>query len=189
MKVTLVDHTDQPEHKVGLFASICYDSNTSEEACIKRAVSCVSKGHLATLRFAYATFKVEGISRACSHQLVRSKHLDYLQASQRYVEEVEVPKFIIPKGIEKEVEAHNYNSYFLYKKLLASGVRKEDARYVLPNATPTSLYVTGNFQAWIDFINLRSGKEVQWEIREVANEIHRMLLTIAPNIFGVLNGT
>jgi hypothetical protein len=70
-----------------------------------------------------------------------------------------------------------------YSKLISLGMKKEDARYVLPNAATTSLYVTGNFQAWKDFINLRSGKEVQWEIREVAQEIHRQLKGIAPNVF------
>ncbi len=94
--VTLVDHTPDPETKIGRFAAICYDSNTEPEACIRRAKACVNKGHLATLRFAYATFKIEGISRACSHQLVRSKHLDYLQESQRYVEQVDLD-FIKPE--------------------------------------------------------------------------------------------
>lgn len=186
MLVELVDHTENAEEKIGRFASICYDSSTDTEACIKRAKSCVSRGHLATLRFAYATFKIEGISRACSHQLVRSKHLDYLQESQRYVEQVEVSVVVPPNLALDDMlvfdEAIKYaqHSYEILRKL---GVKKEDARYVLPNAATTQLYVTGNFQAWKDFINLRSGKEVQWEIREVAHEIHRQLKGIAPNVF------
>ena len=185
MQVTLVDHTENPEEKIGQFAAICYDSDTSNEACIRRAKACVSKGHLATLRFAYATFKIEGISRACSHQLVRSKHLDYLQESQRYVNQKDAAFVFpdIPLVMKHMVGDAYYAAYKLYDVLVESGVKKEDARYVLPNATTTKLYVTGNFQAWKDFINLRSGKEVQWEIREVAQEIHRQLNLIAPNIF------
>lgn len=188
MKVELLDHTSNPEELIGKFAAICYDSNTSKEACLRRAKSCKDKGHLATLRFAYATFRVEDISRAASHQLVRSKHLDYLQESQRYVENKE-PSFVYPPGLEKDVEEIYHQCFLTYKKLLALGYRKEDARYVLPNATTTSLNVTGNFQAWLDFINLRSGKEVQWEVREVALEIRRQLASIAPLIFGDNNGT
>jgi thymidylate synthase (FAD) len=185
MHVELVDYTPSPEEKIGLFASICYDSKTDRDSCIRRAKSCVSKGHLATLRFAYATFRVSGISRACSHQLVRSKHLDYLQESQRYVEFTE-DSFVIPNtkvDLLREYDEHYKQSLALYKHLLDNGVKKEDARYVLPNAATTQLYVTGNFQAWSDFINLRSGPEVQWEIRQVAQEIERQLSLIAPNVF------
>lgn len=181
MKVELVDHTDNPEEKIGRFSSICYDSAIDTDSCIRRTKSCVTKGHLATLRFAYATFRIEGISRACSHQLVRSKHLDYLQESQRYVNQDEA-EFIYPN--EHPAFDTIYESCIkAYRGLIDAGVKKEDARYVLPAATSTRLYVTGNFQAWKDFINLRSGKEAQWEIREVAHEIRRQLNEIAPNIF------
>ncbi len=179
--VTLVDHTQDPEVKIGRFAAICYDSAVDDEACIRRTKSCTNKGHLATLRFAYATFKIEGISRACSHQLVRSKHLDYLQESQRYVEQDEV-EFIYPTD-DDSFDVIYETCIKAYRELLNKGIKKEDARYVLPNAATTSLYVTGNFQAWRDFINLRSGKEVQWEIRAVAHEINRQLKEIAPNVF------
>lgn len=183
MLITLVDHTLDPEEKIGRYAAICYDSDLSTEACIRRARSCVSRGHLATLRFASATFKIEGISRACSHQIVRSKHLDYLQESQRYVNQ-ENAQFVYPKSKEDYLISGAYqHALAAYNELIKRGVKKEDARYVLPNGSTTRLYITGNFQAWKDFINLRSGKEVQWEIRSVAQEINRQLGEIAPNIF------
>lgn len=191
MIVELVDHTDNPEEKIGRFASICYNSSTDRDACIRRAKSCLSRGHLATLRFAYATFRIDGISRACSHQLVRSKHLDYLQQSQRYVEQSE-QDFVMPHlSIDNSIYLDQAYRAALseYNYLLKQGVKKEDARYVLPSGVVTSLYVTGNFQAWKDFIKLRSGKEVQWEIRAVAHKINEALGTIAPNLFGELNGT
>ncbi len=181
-QVTLVDHTQNPEEKIGLYASICYDSRTDPDACVSRARSCVDRGHLSTLRFASATFHIAGISRACSHQLVRSKHLDYLQESQRYVYQDGVD-FVHPTEDPAFTDAYQY-CLRIYRELINSGVKKEDARYVLPNAATTRLYVTGNFQAWLDFINLRSGKEVQWEIREVAHEIKKQLSGIAPGIFG-----
>ena len=185
MKVTLVQHTPNPEEHIGLLAGICYGKTgeQSPEQCIKRATHCVTKGHLSTLRFAHATFLVEGISRICSHQFVRSKHLDFLQRSQRYCNENET-NMVMPKSISNlKIENHTANAYELYKNLIAEGVKKEDARFILPQGTTTELLVVGNFQAWYDFIKLRSGKEVQWEIRAVAHEINRQLHSIAPNIF------
>ena len=84
MKVTLIDHTADPVAKIGAMAGICYDSDTSRDASVRRAAKCRDSGHLATLRFAYATFNVSGISRVCSHQIVRMAHAGILQRSQRY---------------------------------------------------------------------------------------------------------
>jgi thymidylate synthase (FAD) len=186
MKVTLVQSTPNPEEHIGLLAGICY-GKTGEQSpaqCIKRAYHCVTKGHLSTLRFAHATFLVEGISRICSHQFVRSKHLDFLQRSQRYCNEEET-NVIIPESISKYdlVLEHMSDSIKIYENLILNGVKKEDARFILPQGTTTELLVVGNFQAWYDFIKLRSGKEAQWEIRAVAHEINRQLHGIAPNIF------
>ena len=185
MEVELLQITPNAEEFIGKCASICYDSSTDSGACVKRAAACVSKGHLATLRFAHATFHVSGISRACSHQFVRSKHLDFLQRSQRYCNESDVT-FIIPTStMDNNVlfRRHNAHCLALYNDLIAEGVKKEDARFVLPEATCTELIVTGNLQAWIDFIRLRSGKEAQWEIRALAQSINKMLSRECPNIF------
>ena len=189
MKVTLIQSTPNPEEHIGLLAGICYGKTgeQSPEQCIKRATHCVTKGHLSTLRFAHATFLVEDISRICSHQFVRSKHLDFLQRSQRYCNEGEIES-VMPDSITSskyhidvwEIQNH---AKWLYDKLIADGFKKEDARFILPQGTTTELLVVGNFQAWYDFIKLRSGKEVQWEIRAVAHEINRQLHSIAPNIF------
>ena len=188
MEVELLQITPNAEEFIGKCASICYDSSTDSGACVKRAAACVSKGHLATLRFAHATFKITGISRACSHQFVRSKHLDFLQRSQRYCSEKETD-FIIPESLKQTPQMEEQTKFLFedllaaYNNLLKRGVKKEDARFVLPEATCTSLIVTGNLQAWLDFINLRSGKEAQWEIRALAQSINKMLSRECPNIF------
>jgi thymidylate synthase (FAD) len=192
MKVTLIQSTPNPEEHIGLLAGICYGKTgeQSPEQCIKRAYHCVTKGHLSTLRFAHATFLIEDISRICSHQFVRSKHLDFLQRSQRYCNDSDV-EIIVPETMMypdisvrfNVVERHLSEARALYELLIADGVKKEDARFILPQGTTTELLAVGNFQAWYDFIKLRSGKEVQWEIRAVAHEINRQLHSIAPNIF------
>lgn len=186
MKVELLHLTPDALNFIGDCAGICYNAKRTLEANVKRAVSCVSKGHLATLRFAHATFHVSGISRACSHQFVRSKHLDFLQQSQRYVKQDDA-EFVIPTTENHDQLMSYYYAYHyaheMYKDLLARGVKKEDARLVLPEATSTELIVTGNLQAWMDFIALRDIPEAQWEIRGVAHTIKGILHSNLPEIF------
>jgi len=190
MKVELLQHTPNPEVFIGQMAGICYGKENSDDAtCIKRAAHCVEKGHLSTLRFAHATFHISGISRVCSHQLVRSKFIDVLQRSQRYCNEsqsdVVIPDSIVndARKLNRFNEAMEY-SYAVYANLIGDGIKKEDARMILPACTTTEMVVTGSFQAWRDFIRLRDTKEAQQEIRELAQEIKRQLIEIAPNIFG-----
>lgn len=185
MHVELEYVTPNSLELIGRFAGICYNSNLEKETCIKRAISCKDKGHLATLRFAFATFHVGGISRACSHQFVRSKHLDFLQRSQRYCNETETD-FVVPPvspDMAAIITASYQTALVQYKTLLAAGIKKEDARFVLPNGGTTELIVTGNFQAWLDFIKLRADKHAQWEIREVAKIINNKLSEHAPGLF------
>lgn len=183
MIIQLLNHTEDPENFIGQCASICYDSNTNRESNIRRAAACVEKGHLATLRFAWAVFNVRGISRACSHQFVRSKHLDFLQRSQRYCREGD-QQFVYPGTDHDNLISGAYQTAMAhYHKLLEAGVKKEDARCVLPAGITTELNVSGNFQAWLDFLKLRTDRAAQKEIREVAWEIGHQLYKIAPNIF------
>lgn len=177
MKVELLqpEKLDGALEHIGRCAGICYNSSLEPSACVKRAVSCKDKGHLATLRFAHATFHVSGISRACSHQFVRSKHLDFLQRSQRYCSEQDT-SFVYPGTQEDfKISGLYQRAMSVYKELIAAGVKKEDARFVLPEGTTTELVVVGNLQAWLDFVRLRADKHAQWEIRAVAREINNQL--------------
>lgn len=188
MTVELVDHTIDPERKIAMYAAVCYDADTGEEALQRRLKKLLNLGHLATLRFAYATFKIEHISRVCSHQMVRHPHLSYLQESQRYVAQesgvVKTPgKILDNPDVYKDTIKLVRQSHDLYNRLIEAGIRKEDARYVLLQGSLTKMYVTGNFQAWKDFIRNRTDKSAQQEIRDVAMSIERQLNGIAPNIF------
>lgn len=190
MKVELIYCTPDPEAHIGEQAAECYDSKTDREACIKRAAHCVDSGHLATLRFAYATVRITGISRVCSHQLVRVAHAGILQRSQRYVAETAV-EYVDPPVLQRlDVEDQMVwwriqdSAEKLYLHLVdTKQMKKEDARYILPQGCTTSLRVTGNFQMWLDLLGNRTTKHAQWEVREVAFEIQRLLATQAPGIF------
>lgn len=176
--------TPNAEMLIGKYAGECYNASTDEKACIKRATKCMEDGHLATLRFAHAVFHISGISRVCSHQFVRSKHLDFLQQSQRYVNQKDVG-FTYTKDdpVNTQLYHHYQQCLHKYNQLIEQGVKKEDARFVLPEATHTSLYVVGNLQAWKDFIKLRADKHAQLEIREVAKKINNELNKHCPNLF------
>jgi len=192
LKVTLIPAgtTVDPERHIGEMAAICYDSDVSERACRNRTKHCKTSGHLATLRFAHATFKIEGISRVCSHQLVRMAHAGILQRSQRYVKESSV-EFVDPPALVycPEWYRHEWHrvqavaeSLYLHavdNKLL----KKEDARYILPQSCTTSMNLCLNFQGWRDMLKNRKHDKAQWEIRDLAAEIHRQLCEIAPEVF------
>lgn len=186
MNVKLEYITEDAENFIGKMAAICYDANTAREPNIKRAAKCAQDGHLATLRFAHAVFNVSGISRVCSHQFVRSKHLDFLQRSQRYCKELDT-EFVSPESKTPDIACLYYEAYdtamSYYEQLIEAGVKKEDARFVLPEATHTELNVSGNLQSWMDFLRLRSDKHAQWEIREVTRLIGEELYKHCPNIF------
>lgn len=186
MLVKLEYITPNAEEFIGKCAAICYNSDKEDAAkSIRRAASCADKGHLATLRFASAVFNITGISRVCSHQFVRSKHLDFLQRSQRYCKEQEAG-ITLPQLTEEQEAVYMgsiLTSKMAYENLIALGLKKEDARFVLPEATHTELNVVGNLQAWKDFIKLRADTHAQWEIREVAKQINNLLHEQCPSLF------
>lgn len=185
MKVDLKFITPDAENFIGEMSGICYSADISDRTKnIKRTAKCVNDHHLATTRFASATFHISGISRVCSHQLVRHKFLDFLQRSQRYCKETDV-EFVLPEALRDNsfVKDHLAECQKLYNILIANGVKKEDARFIMPEATPTEIVVTGSMQAWLDFIKLRADKHAQAEIREVAKTINNELNKHCPNIF------
>jgi len=163
--------------------STATDCRENSEEFVKKLVK---KGHLSVGRHCNASFEII-CSRACSHQLVRHTHLAYTQESQRYV--TFDSDFIIPESIKKNVPAEVCLELALekieemYQYLLQLGIPREDARYILPNCCKTRIVVSGNFQAWWDFIKLRTDKAAQWEIREIAEEIRDILLQEAPAFF------
>lgn len=189
MNVELKFITPDAEAYIGEAAAECYDSNTEREACLRRAKHCLAVSHLATLRFAYADVRISGISRVASHQIVRVAHAGILQRSQRYVKETAV-EFIdppalaaLPAHLRHAWEKNNAEAEALYLACIEAGMKKEDARYKLPQACTTSLRLCGNFQMWHDLLTNRTAKAAQWEVREVAVEILRQLNAHAPNVF------
>lgn len=138
-----------------------------------------------------ATFFFEGISRTCTHQLVRHRLASFSQESQRYVDLTKGGwNAIVPAEIARRPEAMAVLAEFWaqaeqqYAALRALGIRKEDARFLLPNAAETRIVTTMNFAAWSHFFWLRAvDKAAQWEIRQMAQYALRMLYIVAPAVF------
>ena len=168
---------------------ICYRSRSSEKRSARDfVVKRVRDGHESIIEHGSATFRVEGISRACSHQLVRHRLASYSQESQRYVEAVAGDEFVVPEvmreseelmGLWEEWKETTQSYYNLFRTL---GVRKEDARAVLPNAFPTRLIMTMNFRELRHFFHMRLDRKAQSEIRELAR---RCLYLVYPHARGV----
>ncbi|MBC8223429.1 FAD-dependent thymidylate synthase [Candidatus Bathyarchaeota archaeon] len=133
------------------------------------------------------TFAIEGISRACSHQLVRHRAASYSQQSQRYITGKRLSERVVtPRSIGDESETFKDlvdASGEAYRKLVESGVPKEDARFVLPNAAQTSLLMTMDGGSLNHFFGLRCCERAQWEIKILADVMLLKVLTVAPDLF------
>jgi len=189
MKVELLDITEDAEKLIAESARTCYKSEAKGEGDNRRLVEKLcGMGHLSTFEHAKATFRISGISRACSHQLVRHRHFSFSQMSQRYVSE-ENFEYVTPPEVAANSEAKKIfreqmdSAREAYAKLVEAGAKKEDARFALPNAAETEIVVTANFRSLREFIQTRTSKAAQWEIREAANIMLAILKEKAPSAF------
>ena len=204
LNVVLLQHTPEPEAVVAMAAKLCYSPSGIEELKeklgTKDQTAFVEKlaaiGHLSPIEHVSFTFGIEGISRACSHQLVRHRVASYSQQSQRYVK-AEQFDYVIPPSIKQDpalvrefekcmAEAQkNYTN--VLRRLGELGYEGEagqqDARYLLPNAAETKIVVTMNGRELLHFFRVRCCNRAQWEIRDMAERMLQLLKQAAPTIF------
>lgn len=165
-------------------AGICRQSENHEQAFN----AAIEAGHVSLLEFWGASFKVEGMSRVCSHQLVRHRVASFAQSSQRALAIEGLDWFVIPATIAKYNKTAEYYSLLeviqqTYDSFIEAGIPKEDARFILPNATKTSLIITMNARELHHFFALRCCYKAQWEIKEMADYMLLLCKEIAPIIF------
>lgn len=145
-------------------------------------------GHESVLEHASATFRISGVSRALSHQLVRHRVASYSQKSQRYVKEADFD-YVIPPDINANIQARTAYIQLMveigrkYTELSCLGIKKEDARFVLPNACETEIVMSANFREWRHVLHERLSVKAQWEIRMMAALMWKGLSSIAPIVF------
>ena len=166
---------------------VCYRSSKQGEPG-RFVQNRIREGHESIIEHASATFEISGLSRACSHQLVRHRLASYSQESQRYVEMAD-PEFVVPPDVAADPAAREIWDRFMdnlaetYRQLRARGIRKEDARFILPNATATRIVVSMNYRSLRHFFAVRCDPAAQWEIRAVALEMLRLVHERAPAVF------
>ncbi len=179
MKVTLVRATDKPIETIAEIASICYDSNPQNPTGLVKHL--YRNGHHSVFEHIYFTFKIEGISRACSHQLVRHRMCAFTQRSQRYCSE-DGFGFVTPPTIHDDPSSEfNYRKAMYKAQDTYTGLTKmgeipnEDARFLLPNACETSLFLSCNLRELIHIANERLCNRAQWEIRELVTQMRNLV--------------
>jgi thymidylate synthase (FAD) len=196
MKIELLTHTPEPELVVAAAARLCY-SNSSIGALLEKSrdereaflEKITSLGHLSVLEHVSFSFGVEGISRACSHQLVRHRLASYSQQSQRYVSHSKRFSAVTPDSIADSPElAERYQQMLdeihgFYAEMLESGIPAEDARFILPNAATTKIVVTMNGRELLHFFSLRCCRRAQWEIQALAKQMLQLVKPLAPILF------
>lgn len=205
LQVILLRYTPDPEEIIAQAAKLCYSPSSVDE--LKNQIKSkdhagfieklIDMRHLSPIEHVTFTFGVEGISRACSHQIVRHRLASYSQQSQRYVGQQGKEKggfhFIIPSSIEKIGK----REWFIEKmKVIQEWYDElvdafetngesafEDARFLLPNATETKIIITMNARELLHFFRVRCCNRAQWEIRAMATEMLRLVKQVSPHIF------
>jgi thymidylate synthase (FAD) len=190
MKVELVAITPDAERLIETAGRTAYLSfGKQAPGSEKRFIRMLLKNrHYSVLEHASATFRITGVSRAMTHQLVRHRLCSFTQQSQRYVDERDF-HFVEPESIRGDPAAHAMFSEQMegarraYASLQSMGIRNEDARFVLPNAVASQLVVSANLRQWRHVIELRCRPGSQWEIRQVCAEVLRLLKRTVPTAF------
>lgn len=192
------------DHLIEFAGRSCYQSfsRPNPETAHNRdyMANILESGHFSVLEHASATFYVQGVSRALTHELIRHRHLSYSQLSQRFVNEkgraeaVEPPAFKSSghrtrlnalAGYVEHVtqEAYTEAVHILEREGLSRKEAREAARAFLPNQTETRIVVSGNHRAWRDFLAKRYDAHADAEIREFATLVLRDLRSLAPNVY------
>ena len=148
-----------------------YDKAEDEAKMLNLIERVVGSGHYSVIEHIQISFAISNVSRACTHQLVRHRHMSFSQKSQRYVKEKGQFDYIIPPTIEKNEELKAKFIGFMeeiskmYCEFTDAGIPAEDARFVLPNAAASSIVASLNLRELIHLANLRLCTRAQYEIR------------------------
>ena len=190
MNVKLVTVTPKAEETMGYVARVSNPKNQDNPKVAGLLGYCIKHGHWSVFEQAHMTVEIE-TTRGLAAQILRHRSFTYQEFSQRYADSSMLSKVIpipqlrrqddknrqnsiddldpfVVQDFELKMQRHFVDGMKLYKDMLDAGVAKECARFVLPLATPTKLYMTGSVRSWIHYINLRSAHGTQKEHMEIA---------------------
>ena len=208
MKVNLVTVTPDAEKQMGYIARVSNPQNQSNPAVAGLLGYCIKHGHWSVFEQAHMTVEIE-TTRGIAAQILRHRSFTFQEFSQRYANtnllgEIPVPDLRsqdlknrqnsnddIPeeqtKRLQDQIKRYFAEGIDLYNELIREGVAKECARFVLPLATPTRIYMTGSVRSWIHYIDLRSAHGTQKEHMDIVEEIRGIFKQQFPVCTNALN--
>ena len=203
MKVSLITVTPDAEKHIAYCARVSNPNNQTNESIAGLLKYCIKHQHWSIFEQAFMTLEIE-TTRGLAAQILRHRSFTYQEFSQRYAESTALGNVSLPE-LRRQDDKNRQNSiddldpkvvdklnrqmrtlftcaYSLYEQMLEEGVAKECARFVLPLATPTRLYMSGTVRSWLHYIELRSGHGTQKEHKEIANECKSIFSEQFPTI-------
>ena len=202
MNVKLVTVTPKAEETMGYVARVSNPKNQDNPKVAGLLGYCIKHGHWSVFEQAHMTVEIE-TTRGLAAQILRHRSFTYQEFSQRYAdssmlaETIPLPELrrqddknrqnsiddldrFVVQDFELKMQRHFVDGMKLYKEMLDAGVAKECARFVLPLATPTRLYMTGSVRSWIHYIDLRSANGTQKEHMDIANAVRDVFIEQFP---------
>lgn len=190
MTVKLISITPDAEKTMAYVARVSNPANQDNENYAKLLAYCIKHNHWSVFEQSFMTLEIE-TNRGIAAQILRHRSFTYQEFSQRYADtnllsqHIPVPELrrqdtknrqnstddldvYLKQVLEAEIQEHFAKARILYDRLLSQGVAKECARFVLPLATPTRIYMSGSCRSWIHYINLRSANGTQKEHMDIA---------------------
>ena len=206
--VQLITSTPDAEKNMAYIARVSNPKNQDNEDFSKLLAYCIKNEHWSVFEQAYMTLQIE-TTRGIAAQILRHRSFTFQEFSQRYADsralgEIPLPELrrqdnknrqnsisdlsekIINQFNEKIKRQFSLNKQ-LYEEMLEAGIAKECARFVLPLATPTRIYMTGSCRSWIHYINLRTGHGTQKEHMDIAQECKNIFSQEYPVVSSALN--
>ena len=202
--VKLVSVTPDAEKTMAYVARVSNPKNQTNENYAKLLGYCIKHNHWSVFEQSFMTLEIE-TTRGLASQILRHRSFTYQEFSQRYAdssllaETIPLPELrrqdtknrqnsiddLDPEFVEltnKQIETYFAQGMSLYQHLLDNGVAKECARFVLPLATPTRLYMSGSCRSWIHYIQLRSANGTQKEHMEIAEACKKIFAEQFPTV-------
>ncbi len=201
--VKLIVVTPNAEKTMAYVARVSNPNNQENEDFSGLIKYCIKNEHWSVFEQAYMTLQIE-TSRGIAAQILRHRSFTFQEFSQRYADssqlgEIPVPELRrqdlknrqnstrdlesdISEEFRNQINQHFNQSLDLYKSMLKAGIAKECARFVLPLATPTKIYMSGSCRSWIHYINLRTGHGTQREHMDIANDCKNIFCSQFPTV-------
>lgn len=207
MNVKLISITPDAEKLMAYCARVSNPSNQNNEDYARLLRYCVNHNHWSIFEQASITIEIE-TTRGIAAQILRHRSFTFQEFSQRYADASLLGGIPVPELRKQDTKnrqnstndldpvlINNYNiqidrlfqeSIKLYKEMIANGVAKESARFILPLATPTRLYMTGTIRSWIHYIELRSSNGTQKEHMDIAGQCKNIFVKELPIVSSAL---